>query len=153
MPFGKNSGRPNLLLVLDSNEFIFGLGLFPQQASQVLLECLIGWVPTHPVRVPRTIVQEVLRHLTPEASREFFQIMEALGQIDEDSVVPFELGNKYELRGLKPADAFIAAYAEWIGADALITENRHFLTRHSDLPFHVMTAHSFLEFCAKHPRD
>lgn len=59
--------------------------------------------------------------------------------------VSFELGVKYEIKGLKPADAFIAAYAEWVGADALVTENRHFLVRHSDLPFKVVTAEQCLK--------
>jgi len=140
-----------LLLVLDSNEFIFALGLLPQSACQTLLEQLIVSAPKHRVCIPRTIVQEVLRHLAPEASRDFFRIMQALGQIDQDSVVPFELGNKYELRGFKPADAFIAAYAEWVGADALLTENRHFLTRQTELPFQVMTAHAFLTRYTEHP--
>lgn len=46
-------------------------------------------------------------------------------------------------RHLSP-EAFLAAYTEWVGADALITENRHFLTRHPDLPFRVLTAEAFL---------
>lgn len=45
---------------------------------------------------------------------------------DEDIVVPFEIAFKYETKGLKPADAFIAAFTEWVGADVLVTENRHF---------------------------
>ncbi|MBI3305347.1 type II toxin-antitoxin system VapC family toxin [Candidatus Parcubacteria bacterium] len=92
------------------------------------------------MRIPRTIVQEVLRHLTPEGSREFFNVMRAIGQIDEDEVVPFALGSKYEAQGLKPADAFIAAYTEWVGADILVSENRHFLSRQSDLPFKILSA-------------
>lgn len=40
---------------------------------------------------------------------------------DEDFLVPFELGAKYESKGLKPADAFIAAYAGCVGADILAT--------------------------------
>lgn len=146
----KNFGKRKLLLVLDSNEFIFGLGAFPQPACQTLLRRLIDWAPKHTVRIPRTIVYEVLRHVIPEASREFFRIAQVLGQIDEDTVVPFELGSKYELQGLKPADAFIAAYTEWVGADALITENRHFLTRHGGLSFRVTTARAFLASSAKH---
>ena len=148
--FAKRSGKKNLLLVLDSNEFIFALGLFPQPSCRTLIEHLIDAAPRDQVRVPRTIIQEVLRHLTPEASREFFRVIQALGRIDEDAVVPFELGSKYEWQGLKPADAFIAAYAEWVGAETLITENRHFLTRHAHLPFRVMTAHAFLSH-HKHP--
>ena len=91
------------------------------------------------------IVEEVRRNVTPEAFREFLSIVRELTTIDEDLVVPFELGTKYEQAGLKPADAFIAGYAEWVGSDALITENRHFLTRHPDLPFRVLTAEAFLK--------
>ena len=68
-----------------------------------------------------------------------------LVSVDEDFVVSFELGSKYEALGLKPADAFIAAYTEWTGADTLVTENRHFLTRRTDLPFQVLRA----EQCVK----
>lgn len=46
---------------------------------------------------------------------------------------------------MKSPDAFIAAYAEWIGADVLVTENRHFLTRQKDLPFKVLTAEKCLK--------
>jgi hypothetical protein len=55
------------------------------------------------------------------------------------------LGVKYEIKGLKPADAFIAAYTEWVGAEVLVTENRHFLNRHTDLPFKVLTAEECLK--------
>lgn len=138
-----------MLLVLDSNEFLFALGLFPKPACQRLIKQLIQRRPRDTVRIPRTVVREVLRHLAPAGAREFFRIMDALGQIDENYVVPFELGNRYELLGLKPADAFIAAYAEWVGAEALISENRHFLTRHADLPFRVLTAQAFLDKVVK----
>ena len=43
------------------------------------------------------------------------------------------------------ADAFIAAYTEWVGADALITENRHFFKHNPDLPFKVLTADKCLK--------
>jgi hypothetical protein len=42
------------------------------------------------------------------------------------------------------ADAFIAAYTEWVGADVLVIENRHFLNHHPDLPFKVLTAQECL---------
>jgi len=67
-----------------------------------------------------------------------------LAEIDEDFVVPFDLGAKYEAFGFKEADAFISAYAEWVGADALVTENRHFLRRTDNLPFLVVTAEECL---------
>ena len=59
--------------------------------------------------------------------------------------MPFELGAKYESMGLKPADAFIAAYAEWVGANVLVTENRHFLTLYLDLPFRILPAEKSLK--------
>jgi len=68
----------------------------------------------------------------------------SLTTIDEDFLVPFELGTKYEAEGFKPADAFIAAYTEWVGADVFVTENRHFLKHNPDLPFNVLTAQKCL---------
>ena len=62
----------------------------------------------------------------------------------EEKEIPFEIGAKYEAKGLKPADAFIAAYVEWTGADILVTENRHFLSRQSSLPFKILSAKSCL---------
>ena len=92
------------------------------------------------------IAEEVGRHLTLEEFREFIELVNTLTVIDEDFMVPFELGARYEARGLKPADAFIAAYVEWTGADVLVTENRHFLRRTSSLPFQILNADS----CLKH---
>jgi hypothetical protein len=142
-----------LRLVLDSNEFIFALGVPSKATCRKLLERLVDVAPLQSVWIPRTVAREVIRHLAPAASREFFRIMQLLGQVDEDAIVPFELGSKYEVWGLKPADAFIAAYVEWVGAEVLVTENRHFLTRHADLPFRVRTAEAFLAQWTVHPHQ
>ena len=91
------------------------------------------------------IIEEIRRNLAGDIFREVLTLIQGLTQIDEDIVVPFELGDKYELAGLKPADALIAAYTEWVGAEALVTENRHFLSRRSDLPFRVLTAEQILK--------
>jgi predicted nucleic acid-binding protein len=134
-----------LLFVLDSNEYLFALGVTPSPSSETLLYRLINTHPDHRVRVPRLIIEEVRRHLSAETFREFLSTIQFLTSIDEDFVVPFELGVKYEARGLKPADAFIAGYTEWVGADALVSENRHFLGLRSDLPFRVLTAEKCLK--------
>ena len=91
------------------------------------------------------IVEEVRRNLLPSEFREFFEFISDLTAIDEDFLVPFDSGAKYERKGLKDADAFIAAYTEWVGADALVTENRHFLNKHPHLPFKVLTAEKCLK--------
>ncbi|MCL4492179.1 MAG: hypothetical protein M1510_09815, partial [Nitrospirae bacterium] len=68
--------------------------------------------PVYSISVPRLIMEEVQRNLSPAEFSEFVDFIENLAVIDEDFVVPFELGSKYELHRLKPADAFIAAYVE-----------------------------------------
>jgi len=134
-----------LRLVLDSNEYIFAFGPAKADASLKLLENLLETRHSHTVRLPRTIFEEVKRNLSPESFREFINFINAFTTIDEDFLIPFEVGVKYEIRGLKMADAFIAAYAEWVGADVLVTENRHFLSHNPDLPFKVLTAEKCLK--------
>lgn len=129
-----------MLLVIDSNEYILAFGPAGQLASKSLLDTLLEESAAHSLRISRLTVEEVRRHLAPEIFREFIEFISDFTIIDEDFLVPFELGARYESKGLKPADAFIAAYAEWVGADALVTENRHFLTLHIDLPFRILTA-------------
>ncbi len=143
--YGKNSGKRKLLLVLDSNEYIFALGSIRKPVCERLLEKIFKYPDRISLRITRLIVEEVRANLTPEAFREFINAINTFTSIDEDIFVPFELGAKYEARGLKPADAFIAAYAEGVGADVLVTENRHFLNRHTDLPFKVLTAEKCLK--------
>ena len=134
-----------MLLVLDSNEYLSAVGLTRKIPCARLLDVLIERYPIHRIRIPRLIVTEVRRHLSPQAFKEWLTSMLAVAVVDEDFDVPFELGAKYEMRGLKPADAFIAAYTEWVGAELLVSENRHFLTRHADLPFQVLTAEQALK--------
>ena len=134
-----------MLFVIDSNEYIFAFGLSHQSKSRDFLEKLLDNAHLHVLRVPRTIFKEVQRNLSPEAFQEFNALIHAFTVIDEDIVVPFEIVFKYESRGLKPADAFIAAYTEWVGAEALITENRHFLALHHDLPFKILTVEKVLK--------
>lgn len=108
----------------------------------MLLDTILAKTSNHSLRIPRTIFEEVKRNLSAEALREFIELLLSANiPIDEDEgVIPFELGMKYESAELKPADALIAAYTEYVGADILVSENRHFLSRHSNLPFKVLTA-------------
>lgn len=130
--------------VLDTNEFVAAVGVVKNPASEILFNTLVGLFPKHTLHIPRTIINEVKRNMHPRIFVEFIKIVQPIANIDEDILVPFELGAKYESMGLKPADAFIAAYTEWTGADVLVTENRHFLSRRQDLPFKVITAEGCL---------
>lgn len=138
-----------MLLILDSNEYIFALGAVRDKVCEKLLEQISESSKDIFLRIPRLILDEVHNNLTPEAFKEFILLINRLTVIDEDSEVPFEFGAKYESLGFKPADAFIAAYVEWTGADALVTENRHFLSRQANLPFKVMNAENCLKILGK----
>jgi len=130
-----------LSLVLDTNEYIFAFGLARKPECERLISALIAERPNirHAIRIPRLIVTEVRKNLSPEVFKEFILFINDITRIDEDISVPFELAAKYEAAGLAPEDAFIAAYAEWAGADFLVSENRHFLARRKGLPFKILS--------------
>ncbi len=134
-----------MLLVLDTNIYIFAFTPpVKQQSCQSLIRLLASSPLEHQLRIPRTIAEEVRRNLVQSEFREFFEFISEFTIIDEDFFIPFELGARYERKGLKEADAFIAAYTEWVGADVLVTENRHFLNHQHDLPFKILTAEKCL---------
>lgn len=107
----------------------------------MLLNILLEYNEAFFIRINRTIFNEVRANLTIEEFKEFILFTHNFTmQIDEDFDIPFALGSKYEALGLKPADALIGAYAEYVGAEILVSENRHFLSRHSNLPFKICNA-------------
>ncbi len=134
-----------MLVILDSNEYIFALGSIRDPLCEKLLQNIVDHSGYLFIRISRLIVEEVRNNLTPEAFKEFILLINKFTKIDEDIEIPFELGAKYETKGLKPADALIAAYVEYTGAEILVTENRHFLSRQSDLPFKVINAEKCLK--------
>ena len=134
-----------MLFVIDSNVYIFGFGFVKVPPCSNLILTIIEKYNLHTLRISRRIVEEVRSHLSPEDFAKFIKVINILSKIDEDFVVPFEIAVKYEAKGFKPADAFIAAYTEWVGADALVTENRHFLSLHSNLSFKVVTTEKCLK--------
>ena len=78
------------------------------------------------------------------ASWEFRNGLKSRFNVMDDRVVPSTLISKYHDLGLKDADAFIAAFTEYIGADVLVTENRHFLDKVKITEFKKMSAQQFL---------
>lgn len=132
-------------LVLDANEYIFALGLFRKESCESLVKFLIDNFPSHSICICRTIVEEVRANLTPKEFQDFIRFINILTTIEEDFFIPFEIGVRYEIKGLKEADALIAAFTEWVGANVLVTENRHFLNHQPDLPFKLLTAEKCLK--------
>jgi hypothetical protein len=95
----------------------------------------------------RPILDEVSRHVLPRQLSEVYGFLNTLDiEIDERWLVPFEYAERYVQKGLKSGDAFIAGYAEWVGADCLISENRADIVSRAELfPFKVFTAEQFLK--------
>lgn len=136
-----------MLLVLDSNEYIFAFGPQREPFSAKLLEAILANPSKLEIRICRTTVEDVRSHIVAQNMRPFFEFLKAIGVfIDEDEMVPYVLARKYESLGLKPGDAFIAGYAEWVGAEYLISENRSDIVDHPELfSFKVCTAAQFLK--------
>lgn len=132
--------------ILDSNEYIFAFGTSKATSILELFENFRSHPTRYSIHICRSIVNEVYRNTTESDFQDFFKFISAITSIDEDYLVPFELGAKYENLGLKPGDAFIAAYAEYIKVELLVSENRHFLVRRSDLPFRVVTSMECLKY-------
>ena len=136
-------------LVLDTNIFIFAFSDIPKPSCLELIEEIAFLSPRVSIHIPRTILRETRNHLNPPQIKEFVLFIHEMAQTDEDIIVPFDTGIKYEQMGLKPADAMIGAYTEWIGAAVLVSENRHFLSRQTNLPFKVLTAEKTLKLLKK----
>jgi len=100
------------------------------------------------VIIPRLVAQEVTRNLDSRAQvRHFYRLFhnrEFAFIIDDP--VPEALVGKYAALGLPAkADAFIGAFAEWMGVQYLISDNRHFLRELQTEAFEVVDAETFLE--------
>jgi predicted nucleic acid-binding protein len=133
-----------LRLVLDSNEYIAGFGDRPDLPPARLLSYFIAHPAVHEIVVSHMIVEEVRRNLLPEAFKDFWSFLALFGVIPvEEWEIPSALPAKYKEMGLKTGDAAIAACAEAMAADAVVTENRDFHGRHG-LPFRPLRAAEFL---------
>lgn len=133
-------------LVLDTNEYLYAFGL----ERKVECEDINFWLGANAADVelfvPRMVVDEITRNLANPILRRihrFWKLMEC--SIDDDGLIPADLYESYIHCGLKSADARIGAYAEWVDADYLISENRDFLSLAGPLPFRVTKAAAFLK--------
>ena len=133
-------------IVLDTNIYLFALGAVRKASCERLLEKVASDPEKFEIHICRTILNEIRRKSSPQRLKDFWVILNELSVIpDEDWEVPFEIVARYTELGLKPGDAFIAGYAEYVGAECLITENRaDFLSRSNMLPFKVASAETFL---------
>ena len=141
---------PILTVVLDSNVYIFSINRSEPGCTALLDTLVTGrWQDVLTIATPRMVEREVvqiLRDISPGAPRRFYTILASSpwnGVTYEDP--PEELILKYWELGLPEEDGIIGAFAEWIGASYLVSQNRHFLERLKTDAFAVLDAGAFLE--------
>jgi len=137
------------ILILDSNEYIFGF-TDPQSYSAALLKAIKNYT----VIVPAIVVREVTSNLAAMSStlpRMFYGLLNdpSAHMVRFYDEPPEELWLKYLDLDLSEEDAFIAAIVEWIGAKFLVSENRDFLRRLNTEAFEVVDALTLLEKLAE----
>jgi hypothetical protein len=130
-------------ICIDSCVFITGL-----QQTDIFAVRLLNLVsPGLTLLIPRLVAQEVTRNLTTlEQIRGFYRLFQAHDfAFIVDEPVPNTLVEKYTRLGLpEKADAFIGAFAEWMRARYLISDNRHFLRDLNTDAFTVLNAADFI---------
>lgn len=126
-----------LKLVLDSNEYIF---YFDDKSNDILR--LFDFQDTR-IFLTDLVIQEVIRNIRKESVNDFFNMLKnpKFEVIAEE--IPKNLIEKYRKLGLKKGDIVIAAFCEFIEADYLITENRHFLKSKKFDKFKVLSLKDF----------
>ncbi len=113
--------RIKLILVLDSNEYIY----YFDKESPLLARLLND--ERMSIFINELIIGEVLKNITSESEGEFFKILFKSNMLVLYEQLPISLLQKYKKLGLKKGDIVIAAFCEHVKAEYLITENRHFL--------------------------
>jgi rRNA-processing protein FCF1 len=129
-------------IILDSNEYILGLDTAagPNSSSRLLdlVRILIDESEEFRLLVPEIIVREVQRNLPTHSSRK----IEYHTPVD----VPKATLQKYQQQSrLKHADALIAAFADTMKVDYIVSENRHIYRHLKASGFATLTAQGFLE--------
>ncbi len=143
MKSGNMTINPSTPLILDSNEYIFGIS-----GDKASCARLMDRLDTLRVFVPAMVLQEVRRNLDAlyGLGVVFFRLIAFQDNITIVwSPPPENLLQTYLKRGFAEEDAAIAATAEMVGARYIISENRHFLQHTSSLPFQVIDAETALK--------
>ncbi len=132
-------------IVLDSNEFIFAF----MEKKTVCMKILEN-IDLFEVFMPLLILDEIVERLRILVNKNFASkirhtVLSLSIHILDISTLPKNLIEKYERKGLRTSDAAIAAFTEYIQADYLLSENRHFLKNLKTTKFRVKNAEQFLE--------
>jgi len=139
-------------IVLDSNEYSLGLDTTagPSASSKLLdlVRLLIDESDDFRLLVPEIIVREVQRNLPSDLEKDFFKLIQSSQKIEHHPLmeVPKATFQKYRhQKRLKQADALIAAFADYMKVDYIVSENRHIYRDLKASGFVTLTAEDFLD--------
>jgi hypothetical protein len=139
-------------IILDSNEYILGLDTTggPSSSSRLLdvIRLLIDESEEFRLLVPEIIVREIQRNLPSNLQRDFLKLIQSSPKIERHDMlkVPKTTFQKYRRKRLKQADALIAAFADFMKVDYVVSENRHIYMDLKATAFVTTTAEDFLDF-------
>ncbi|MBW2741552.1 MAG: type II toxin-antitoxin system VapC family toxin [Deltaproteobacteria bacterium] len=139
-------------IILDTNEYIFGLdseaGEVAPGSALDAIRILIEEYEDFRLLLPEIIRKEVQRNIPADLEGDFYRLIYSSEKIEHYSMldVPLELFEKYRNeKGLKEGDALIAAFAEFVKTDYLISENRHIYRDLDIREFATVNAKEFLK--------
>jgi len=133
----------NIKLVLDSNEYVF----YFDNKNDILLKLLN--LPNIKIYLNSLIFREVLRNMRKESIKYLINLIKNPKFVTNSEKIPKSLIEKYKKLGLKKGDVVVAAFSEYVKADYLITENRHFLKAMKFDEFEVLGVKEFLNKVVK----
>lgn len=139
-------------IILDTNEYIFGLDREAEEVApgRVLdvKRILIEESEDFRLLLPEIIRKEVQRNIPGNLEGDFYRLIYSSEKIEHYAMsdVRVELFEKYrDKKGLKEGDALIAAFAEFVKTDYLVSENRHIYRDLDIREFIAVNAQGFLE--------
>ena len=140
-------------IILDSNEYILGLDTIahPSPSSRLLdlVRIFLDELEGFRLLVPEIIIREVQRNLPSDLEKDFFRLIQSSQKIEYHDLIemPKVTFQKYRRqKRLKRADALIAAFADFMKADYIVSENRHIYRDLKATGFFTLTAQDFLDF-------
>lgn len=139
-------------IILDTNEYLFGLDRESGEEASVKLlnvvRLMIEDIKDFNLLLPEIIREEVQRNIPQQLEKDFYKLIYSSEKIEHHSMmdVPMKLFNKYRNeKELKEGDALIAAFAEFMKVDYLISENRHIYKNLKIKEFVTVNASEFLK--------
>ncbi|MCU1265075.1 MAG: hypothetical protein JWM21_1393 [Acidobacteria bacterium] len=123
--------------LLDTNIWIFGLR---REKSLEYCEALLKRIGSFVAVIPLQVLKELNVNLSEDEIRDFYRLLNQYPEGVQSSwhKAPLDRIRYYEDQGCRKGDAVIAAHAEVLSVDFIITENRQFLQTIKDLRFGVL---------------